>query len=34
MSENEFKEGLARAEAELPPVVEYLLDWLIVVAER
>jgi ubiquinone/menaquinone biosynthesis C-methylase UbiE len=34
MSDVEYEEGLARAELELPPVVEYLLEWLIVVAER
>jgi SAM-dependent methyltransferase len=34
MSDAEYKEGLARAERELPPVVEYLLEWLVVVAVR
>jgi SAM-dependent methyltransferase len=34
MSDVEYREGLARAERELPPVVEYQLEWLVVVAVR
>jgi SAM-dependent methyltransferase len=34
MSDAEYQEGLARAERDLPDPVEYLLEWLIVVAER
>jgi SAM-dependent methyltransferase len=34
MSDAEYREGLARAERDLPDPVEYQLDWLIVVAER
>jgi SAM-dependent methyltransferase len=34
MSDAEYREGLARAERHLPDPVEYLLQWLIVVAER
>jgi SAM-dependent methyltransferase len=34
MSDAEYREGLARAERDLPDPVEYLLEWLIVVAER
>jgi SAM-dependent methyltransferase len=34
MSEDEYRDGLARAERELPQLVEYLLEWLIVVAVR
>jgi ubiquinone/menaquinone biosynthesis C-methylase UbiE len=34
MSDDEYKAGLARADRELPPVIEYLLEWLIVVAQR
>lgn len=32
--EDEFREGVARAERELPEEVEYALEWAIVVAER
>jgi ubiquinone/menaquinone biosynthesis C-methylase UbiE len=34
MSDAEYREGLARAERDLPDPVEYQLDWLIVVAHR
>jgi SAM-dependent methyltransferase len=34
MSDAEYREGLARAERGLPDPVEYMLEWLIVVAER
>jgi SAM-dependent methyltransferase len=34
MSDAEYRQGLARAERDLPDPVEYLLEWLIVVAER
>jgi SAM-dependent methyltransferase len=34
MSDAEYSEGLARAERTLPPIVEYLLTWMIVVAVR
>jgi SAM-dependent methyltransferase len=34
MSEDEFREGLARAERELPDPVEYMLQWALVVADR
>jgi ubiquinone/menaquinone biosynthesis C-methylase UbiE len=34
MSDAEYREGLARAERDLPDPVEYTLEWLIVVAER
>jgi ubiquinone/menaquinone biosynthesis C-methylase UbiE len=34
MSEAEFREGVARAERELPDPVEYVLEWAIVVADR
>jgi SAM-dependent methyltransferase len=34
MSDVEYREGLARAERELPSVVEYQLEWLVVVAVR
>jgi ubiquinone/menaquinone biosynthesis C-methylase UbiE len=34
MSDDEFREGLARAERELPDPVEYMLEWAIVVADR
>ena len=34
MSDAEYAAGLARAERDLPDPVEYLLEWLIVVAER
>jgi SAM-dependent methyltransferase len=34
MSDAEYRDGLARAERELPPMVEYQLEWLIVVAMR
>ena len=34
LSDDEYREGLARAERELPAVIEYLLEWLIVVAQR
>jgi ubiquinone/menaquinone biosynthesis C-methylase UbiE len=34
MSDAEYREGLARAERDLPDPVEYLLHWLVVVAVR
>jgi SAM-dependent methyltransferase len=34
MSDAEYQEGVARAERELPDPVEYLLEWLVVVAQR
>jgi ubiquinone/menaquinone biosynthesis C-methylase UbiE len=34
MSDEEYREGLARAERELPDPVEYMLEWAIVVADR
>jgi ubiquinone/menaquinone biosynthesis C-methylase UbiE len=34
MSDAEYREGLARAERDLPDPVEYVLEWLIAVAER
>jgi ubiquinone/menaquinone biosynthesis C-methylase UbiE len=34
LDEDEFEAGLARAHEEIPDVVEYELDWAIVVAER
>jgi ubiquinone/menaquinone biosynthesis C-methylase UbiE len=34
MSDEEYREGLARAERELPDPVEYMLQWAIVVADR
>jgi ubiquinone/menaquinone biosynthesis C-methylase UbiE len=34
MSDDEYREGLARAERELPDLVEYTLEWAIMVAER
>lgn len=34
MSEDEYRQGLARAERELPPLIEYVLEWMIVVAVR
>jgi SAM-dependent methyltransferase len=34
MSDDEYREGLARAERELPDPVEYTLEWAIMVAER
>ena len=32
LSEGEYEEGLARAERELPAVIDYTLEWLIAVA--
>jgi SAM-dependent methyltransferase len=34
ISDDEYRAGLARAERQLPPVVGYVLEWLIVMAVR